>query len=77
MGFPTQHLQLVIGHMFYASPPSLMEAIIFHNADTLDCMGAIGVARLLSIVEIAEWTPDLTSALKLIQRLCRDLPNMS
>jgi hypothetical protein len=33
--------------------------VIFHDADTLDFMGAIGVTRLLSIVGLDDWTPGL------------------
>jgi hypothetical protein len=54
-----------------------MEAIIFHDADTVDLMDPIGVAGFLPIVEITEWTPGLTSALKLIDRFSVDLPNES
>ena len=60
--------------MFYANPTSQIEAIIFHDADVLDFMGAIGVTRLLSIVGLDDWTPDLKSAIELIQRFSRDLP---
>ena len=65
---------IIRGHMFYANPTSQIEAIIFHDADVLDFMGAIGVARLLSIVGLDDWTPDLKSAIELIQRFSQELP---
>jgi HD superfamily phosphodiesterase len=57
-----------------ANPTSSVEAVLFHDADTLDFMGAIGIARLLSIVGLDDWTPDLSSAVKLIQRFTQELP---
>lgn len=79
MGFPPDKSSLVkdiiLGHMFYVEPPSAIEAVIFHDADVLDFMGAIGITRLLSTVGRAGWTPDLPSALKLIQRFSGELPD--
>ncbi|MFB0537924.1 MAG: HD domain-containing protein [Anaerolineae bacterium] len=78
IGFPLDRTSLVRdvirGHMFYANPAPQIEAVIFHDADVLDFMGAIGVARLLSIVGLDDWTPDLKSAIELIQRFSRELP---
>jgi uncharacterized protein len=71
MEFPSDKLPLVKkiikGHMFYAKPSEEFETILFHDADTLDFMGIIGITRILSIVGIDEWTPDLNSAIKLIK----------
>ena len=79
IGFPAGQMTLVKeiiqGHMFYAQPTTRIEAIIFHDADTLDFMGAIGVARLLSIVGLDDWTPDLRSAINLINRFSQELPD--
>lgn len=78
VGFPLDRTSLVKdiirGHMFYANPAPQIEAVIFHDADVLDFMGAIGVARLLSIVGLDDWTPDLKSAIELIQRFSQELP---
>jgi uncharacterized protein len=78
VGFPLDRASLVKdiirGHMFYADPAPQIEAVIFHDADVLDFMGAIGVARLLSIVGLDDWTPDLKSATELIQRFSQELP---
>ena len=78
IGFPSDRTPLVKdivrGHMFYADPAPQIEAVISHDVDVLDFMGAIGVARLLSIVGLDHWTPDLKSAIELIQRFSQELP---
>lgn len=78
VGFPMEKLDLVKciigGHMYYSDPGDCPEAVVFHDADTLDFMGAIGIARLLSIVGIDDWTPDLPSAVRRIESLSRELP---
>jgi len=61
-------------HMFYAKPSDIKESIIFHDADTLDFMGTIGISRILSIVGKEDWTPDLKSAIFLIQKFHDELP---
>jgi hypothetical protein len=37
-------------------------------------MGSIGITRILLIVGKEDWTPDLQSAIKLIERFSKDLP---
>jgi uncharacterized protein len=78
LGFPGEKAPLVEevirGHMFYAEPALPTEAVVFHDADVLDFMGAIGIARLLSIVGLDDWTPDLGAAAGLIERFSRELP---
>lgn len=76
--FPKEKIALVKdmikSHMFYVKPEENIESKIFHDADTLDFMGAIGIARILSIVGVEDWTPDLRSAIKLIEKFSIDLP---
>lgn len=76
--FPRENIPLVQeiarGHMFYAEPGPSREAILFHDADTLDFLGTIGVTRILSMVEMDDWTPDLRTAVELIERFSRELP---
>ncbi|MEW6275465.1 MAG: HD domain-containing protein [Bacillota bacterium] len=78
MGFPSKKIELVrdiiLGHMFYAEPSDIAEAIIFHDADTLEFMGYIGITRMLSVVGLDDWTPDLKSAVGLIMQFRRELP---
>lgn len=76
--FPTDKISLVKdmikSHMFYVKPEDNIESRIFHDADTLDFMGTIGIARILSIVGKEDWTPDLQSAIKLIDKFSKELP---
>ncbi len=73
-GDPSAVQAVIRGHMYSADPGHAPEAIVFHDADTLDFMGAVGVARVLAIVGLDDWTPDLPSALALLQRFARELP---
>lgn len=79
MGFPTEKIALVKdiirGHMFYSTPAKQAEAIIFRDADILDFLGAIGVARILSLIKKDNWAPDLPSAINLIKRFNQELPH--
>ncbi|MEW6727304.1 MAG: HD domain-containing protein [Bacillota bacterium] len=78
LGFPSaklaQVLSVIRGHMFYTPPADSPEARFFHDADVLEFMGAIGVARILSIVGLDDWTPDLPSAIKLLRKFSEELP---
>ncbi len=78
IGFPEDRIDLVKdiikGHMFYVKPSDIKESIIFHDADTLDFMGTIGISRILAIVGKEDWTPDLKSAIFLIQKFHDELP---
>lgn len=77
--FPLEKISLVKdiikSHMFYAKSVDTVESKIFHDADTLDFMGTIGITRILSLVGIDDWTPDLKSAIQLIQKFSKELPN--
>lgn len=76
--FPAEKVPLVKdiikSHMFYIKPEKNIESKIFHDADTLDFMGIIGITRILSIVGIDDWTPDVRSAIKLLERFSNELP---
>lgn len=76
--FPMKKISLVKdvikSHMFYVKPEENTESKIFHDADTLDFMGSIGVTRILSIVGIEDWTPDLKSAIELLEKFSKELP---
>jgi putative nucleotidyltransferase with HDIG domain len=77
--FPSEKISLVKdiikSHMFYVNPEDNNESKIFHDADTLDFMGYIGITRILSIVGVDDWTPDLKSAIKLIEKFSNELPH--
>jgi uncharacterized protein len=76
--FPPEKIALVKdiikSHMFYVKPEISIESQIFHDADTLDFMGAINVTRILSIIGKEDWIPDLISAINFIKRFCKELP---
>lgn len=52
-GFPVEKLpavkQAILGHMHDQQPGTGHEAIVLHDADTLDFLGTVGVARRLSV----------------------------
>ena len=77
-GFPPNKMPLVkeiiLGHMFYAERPTLIEAVVFRDANTLDFLGAIGVARILASVGLDDQTPNMQKAVSLLQRFSRELP---
>jgi HD domain len=59
--FPTQKLEAVRGairtHMYYREPKG-PEALYLHDADALDWLGAIGVARIFGLVDPKGGSPD-------------------
>jgi uncharacterized protein len=59
--FPMQKLEAVRGairtHMYYREPKG-PEALYLHDADALDWLGAIGVARIFGLVEPKGGSPD-------------------
>ena len=52
-GFPEERLpavwEAILGHMHDKPPGSRSEAMVLHDADTLDFLGAVGVARRLVV----------------------------
>lgn len=78
-GFPMQKWPKVkaaiLGHMYYADLPTDQEAIILHDADALDFLGAIGIVRLTSITERHAWSQTLPGAFSTLQRFKIDVPN--
>ncbi len=78
IGFPAEKVkpvqEIIAGHMFDREPAAGAEARVFHDADALDFLGAIGITRLLSIAGRDDWTPDLRAAVTLARRFRRELP---
>lgn len=73
-GFPMEKIDAVreaIGtHSYYETDePKSNEAKVLHDADSLDFLGAIGVARILSITGHEPFTPDIASSVKLLESL--------
>lgn len=67
-------LAIIRAHDFERPPLQLAESRYFHDADMLDFMGAVGVTRLLSIVGLEVWVPDVRAAVEQIRSFCEVLP---
>ncbi|HEX9965177.1 MAG TPA: HD domain-containing protein [Allosphingosinicella sp.] len=74
-GFPMAKLPAVkaaiLGHMFDKQAGAGDEAIVLHDADALDFLGATGIARRLSATGSA---PDMDSAFKRLEQVYEEIP---
>ena len=77
-GFPAAKVpavqDAVRNHMYYRAGASGPEAIVLHDADTLDFLGNIGIARILSLTTRHRWATDLATAAKTLDGFNTDLP---
>ena len=77
-GFPAAKLaavqEAVRNHMYYSQGAMRPEAIVLRDADTVDFLGAIGVARIVSLTTRHRWATDLDTALKTLDGFAKDLP---
>jgi len=77
-GFPMTKLDAVRDtirtHMFQRDPVK-PEAIYLHDADALDWLGVIGVARIVAIVDPNGGAPDLPAAIKMIKDNLAQVPS--
>lgn len=68
-GFPMQKIDAVRGairtHMYYREPVG-PEALYLHDADALDWLGAIGVARVIALVDPHGGNPDGPKAIAML-----------
>jgi uncharacterized protein len=75
-GFPMEKLAAVQaaerGHMYYSNPGTQPEAIVLHDADSLDFLGEIGAARMLSLT--GEHAESFARAVKTLRSFVRDIP---
>ena len=66
-GFPSEKIEKVKNairtHMPDRAPGAAVESRLLHDADGLDWLGAIGIARDMSIVDVNGGTPDFAWAL--------------
>jgi HD superfamily phosphodiesterase len=76
-GFPLAKIEAVRGairtHM-YGRDPVGPEAIYLHDADALDWLGAIGVARAFGLVDPDGGKPDGPAAVESLEDSLRDVP---
>lgn len=77
-GFPMRKIAAVQGaiqtHMFGRDPVG-PEAIYLHDADGLDWLGAIGVARIFGLVDPNGGTPDGPGAVKRLENYLANVPS--
>jgi len=76
-GFPMEKLAAVRAairtHMYYRDPVA-PEAIYLHDADALDWLGAIGVARIIALVDPNGGEPDGPKAVQMREENLRKVP---
>jgi len=77
-GFPAEKTEkvqdAVRNHMYYRGDAKYSESIVLHDADTLDFLGNIGIARILSLTTRHRWATDLATAAKTLDGFNTDLP---
>lgn len=75
-GFPMEKLPAVQaaerGHMYYSDPGAQPEAIVLHDADSLDFLGVIGAARMISLT--GENAESFARAVKALRSFLHDIP---
>lgn len=75
-GFPMQKFAAVQaaerGHMYYRNPGTSPEAIVLHDADSLDFLGDIGAARMISLT--GEKAPSFAKAVAALHSFLTDIP---
>jgi HD superfamily phosphodiesterase len=68
-GFPMEKIEAVRGairtHMYYRDPVGA-EALYLHDADALDWLGAVGVARIMALVDPHGGNPDAPKAVAML-----------
>jgi HD superfamily phosphodiesterase len=75
--FPMAKIDAVRGairtHMYYRDPAG-PEALYLHDADALDWLGAIGVARIIALVDPKGASPDGPKAVKMLEDNLKNVP---
>jgi hypothetical protein len=76
-GFPMAKVDAVRGairtHMYYRDPVG-PEALYLHDADALDWLGAIGVARIIALVDPKGGRPGGPKAVKMLEDNLKKVP---
>lgn len=77
-GFPMEKIDAVRGairtHMYYRDPVG-PEALYLHDADALDWLGAIGVARIIALVDPHGGNPDGPKAVAMLNDNLSKVPS--
>src|SRR5580704_10793374 len=76
-GFPMAKIDAVRGairtHMYYRDPAG-PEALYLHDADALDWLGAIGIARVIALVDPNGGAPDGPAAVRMLEDYLANVP---
>ncbi len=79
-GFPMEKVplvqEIVSHHQYYRPADTLRVAVLFRDADILDFMGAIDVARMISLTKREQFVPDLPRAVQVIQQQMVEMPKL-
>jgi len=79
-GFPMEKAPLVKEiidhHQYYRPPDTLAVAVLFRDADILDFLGSIDVARMLSLTTREKFAPDLPHAVEAIRKHMLEMPGL-
>lgn len=60
--------EAILAHMFNADvAPKGNETIVFHDADTLDFLGDVGVVRIAGLSDRHRWAPNLEGAIQTLE----------
>ena len=77
-GFPMEKLPLAqsaaLAHMYYSPVPDEPHAQVLHDADTLNFLGAIGIARIISLTTREGLARDLPAAIATLESWSQELP---
>lgn len=65
---------VITDHMYYNKPGATPETVVFRDADSLDFLGAIGAARILSLTTRHPWATDSAMALNTLTEFANDIP---
>ena len=75
-GFPMEKFSRVAAaertHMYYRDPGTIPEAIVLHDADSLDFLGDVGAARMISLT--GEKASSFAPAVKTLRTFLREIP---
>jgi uncharacterized protein len=76
IGFPVRKIAIVQqaerGHMYYSNPGDDPTAIVLHDADSLDFLGDIGAARMISLTGAK--APSFAPAVKTLRKFLTVIP---
>jgi HD superfamily phosphodiesterase len=76
-GFPMEKIEAVRGairtHMYYRDPVGA-EALYLHDADALDWLGAVGVARIMALVDPHGGKPEAQKAVAMLMDNLNKVP---